>query len=128
MIIIDKIYLYVKNPNDTKYQYLIKKRENNGFIEYSNNMHDVYKNIEEENPSIECNVLTVFDYMITNMISRKNTEFNGDWTIYQRTKTKYIDCFYCTILFLSSKKCWTKFYILFYYENPKKTRAWKNCI
>ena len=27
---IDKIYLYVKNPNETKYQFLIKKREDFG--------------------------------------------------------------------------------------------------
>ena len=48
--IIDKIYSYVKDPFETKYQYLIKKPENNGltnlkdlnaFIEYSNNMQDV---------------------------------------------------------------------------------------
>ena len=41
------IYLYVKNPNEVKYQYLIKKYENNdvknlkdpnAFIEYTNNM------------------------------------------------------------------------------------------
>ena len=64
--IIDKIYLYIKDPNEAKYPYLIKKHENNGlknlkdpkvFIEYSNNMRDVYKNIEEYNPSRKCNVL-----------------------------------------------------------------------
>ena len=27
--IIDKIYLYVKDPDEPKYQYLIKKRKNN---------------------------------------------------------------------------------------------------
>ena len=53
---IDKIYLYVKDPYEVKYQYLIKKREKVGlkhyddpkaFIEYSNDMQNVYKNIEE---------------------------------------------------------------------------------
>ena len=48
---IDKIYLYVKDLYESKYQYLINKREGVGmnhlndpkaFIEYSNNMHDVY--------------------------------------------------------------------------------------
>ena len=47
---IDKIYLYVKDPYEDKYQLLIKKRENIGlkhfndpkaFIEYSNDMYDV---------------------------------------------------------------------------------------
>ena len=51
---IDKIYLYAKDPYEAKYQYLINKREGVGinhfkdlkaFIEYSNDMHDVYKNI-----------------------------------------------------------------------------------
>ena len=52
---IDKIYLYAKNPHEVKYQLLIKKRENTGlkylndskaFIEYLNDMDDIYKNIE----------------------------------------------------------------------------------
>ena len=52
---IDKIYLYAKDPYEAKYQYLINKREKVGldnfkdpkaFIEYSNDMQDVYKNIE----------------------------------------------------------------------------------
>ena len=55
---IDKIYLYAKDPYEAKYQYLISKHEKVGldhfndlkaFIEYSNDMHDVYKNIEEFN-------------------------------------------------------------------------------
>ena len=33
-------------------------------IEYSNNMYDVYKNIEKYNSGIKCNVLIVFDDMI----------------------------------------------------------------
>ena len=52
---INKIYLYVKDPYETKYQFLIKKCEDVGtkhlnnskaFIEYSSDMQDVYKNIE----------------------------------------------------------------------------------
>ena len=48
---IDKIYLYAKDPYEAKYQYLINIRENVGlkhfidpktFIEYSNDMQDVY--------------------------------------------------------------------------------------
>ena len=55
---IHKIYLYAKDPYEEKYQFLINKRENTGlnhfndleaFIEYSNDMQDVYKNIEEYN-------------------------------------------------------------------------------
>ena len=56
---IDKIYLYAKDPYENKYQFLINKRESTGlkhfndpkaFIEYSNNMYDVYKNIDYCNP------------------------------------------------------------------------------
>ena len=55
---IDEIYLYAKDPYEVKYQCLICKREKVGlnhyddpkyFIEYSNDMQDVYKNVEEYN-------------------------------------------------------------------------------
>ena len=36
------------------------------FIEYSNDMQDVYKNIEDYNPGKECKILIVFDDMINN--------------------------------------------------------------
>ena len=50
----DKINLYAKDPYEAKYQYLINKRESVGinhfndpkaFIECSNDMQDVYNNI-----------------------------------------------------------------------------------
>ena len=56
---IDKIYLYAKDPYEDKYQLLINKRESTGLkhfndskacIEYSNDMHDVYENINNYNP------------------------------------------------------------------------------
>ena len=59
---IDKIYLYVKDLYESKYQYLINKREcvginhlNNpkAFIEYSNDMRDVLKDINNYNPDKE---------------------------------------------------------------------------
>ena len=55
---IDKTYSYAKDPFEAKYQYLVNKREGVGidyfndpktFIEYSNDMPDVYKNIDEYN-------------------------------------------------------------------------------
>ena len=51
----DKIFLYAKDPYEEKYQYLIKIREKVGadcviaYIEYSNDMHDVYKNNDDKN-------------------------------------------------------------------------------
>ena len=77
---IDKIYPYAKDPYEAKYQYLIKKREKVGldcyddlkaFIEYSNEMQDVYKNIEDYNLGKKRKILTVFDYMIADMINNK---------------------------------------------------------
>ena len=41
-------------------------------IKYSNNMQDVYKNIEEYNSGRKCNVLILFNDMITDIISNKN--------------------------------------------------------
>ena len=77
---IDKIYLYAKDPYEAKYQFLINKRESTGlkhfndpkaFIEYSNDMQDVYKNIDEYNTDKERKILIVFDDMIADMINNK---------------------------------------------------------
>ena len=77
---IDKIYLYAKDPYEAKYQYLINKREDVGidhfnnpkaFIENSNDMCNVYKNIDEYNPDKENKILIVFDDMIADMIHNK---------------------------------------------------------
>ena len=75
---IDKIYLHAKHPYEKKYQYFIKKLEKVGlnhsndakaFMEYSNDMQDVYKNIEEYNLIKKRKVLIVFDDMIADMIN-----------------------------------------------------------
>ena len=77
---IDKIYLYAKDPYEAKYQYLINIREKVGlkrfndpkaFIEYSNDICDVYKNIHEYNIDKESKILIVFDDMIADMIHNK---------------------------------------------------------
>ena len=74
---IDKIYLYAKDPYEAKYQYLINKREKVGldhfkdpkaFMEYSSDIEDVYKNIENCNPLKKHKILIVFDDMISDMI------------------------------------------------------------
>ena len=79
---IHKIYLYAKDPYEAKYQYLIKIREKVGighhndpraYIEYSNNMHDVYKNIGEYNPDPE-NKTIVFGDMIADMIKNRKSD------------------------------------------------------
>ena len=77
---IDKIYLYAKDLSEPKYEYLIKNRENagikhvndgNAFIEYSNTMDDVYKNIDDYNPNRRRKILIVFDDMIADIMTNK---------------------------------------------------------
>ena len=72
--------MYAKYPYEAKYQYLTNKREKvgldhfsdpKGFIKYSNEMQDVYKNTEEYNLGKKCEVLIVFDDLIAYMISYK---------------------------------------------------------
>ena len=71
---------YAKDSYEAKYQFLINKRESTGlknfndpkaFIEYSNDMQDVYKNTEEYNVDKECKILIVFDDVIADMTNNK---------------------------------------------------------
>ena len=77
---IDQTYLNAKDPSETKYRLLINKREITGlkyfndskaFIEYSFDMDDIHKNIEEYNPNNKRKILIVFDDMIFDMLSNK---------------------------------------------------------
>ena len=79
---IDKIYLYSKDPDKAKYQFLINKQEYTGlkhlndsetFIEYLNDMNDIYiiyLNIEEYNTNKKCKTI-IFDDMIPYRLSNK---------------------------------------------------------
>ena len=73
--------MYAIDPNEAKYQFLINKRKSTGlknfnnpraFIEYSNDMQDVYENIDEYNIDKKLKILIVFDDMIADMINNKN--------------------------------------------------------
>ena len=77
---IDKIYLYSNDPFEAKYQLLINKRkstrlkysnDSKAFIEHSNDMDNVYKNIDEYNPNKKRKILIVFDDKIADMLSNK---------------------------------------------------------
>ena len=61
-------------------QMLINKRESTGlqylndpktFIEFSNDMNGIYKNIEENNPNKKRKILIAFDNLIADMLSNK---------------------------------------------------------
>ena len=77
---IDKIDLYAKDLYEAKYQFSINKRESIGlkqfnsskaFIEFSNDMDGLYKNIEENNPNNKRKILIAFDDMIADMLNNK---------------------------------------------------------
>ena len=81
---IDKIYFYAKDPYEAKYQFLINKKESTGFkhyndpktfIEYSNDIQDVYKNIEKYKPGKKRQILIVFDDKIADLINNKKLNF-----------------------------------------------------
>ena len=78
--IIDKIYLYGKDLEEPKYKLLIKKRKDariknlndpTAFIQYSNNMDDVYNNIDDYNSKRKRKVWIVFDDMIADIMNNK---------------------------------------------------------
>ena len=78
---IHKTYLYAKDSSKSKYEYLIKNRENAGikhlneskaFIECSNTMNDVYENINNYNPNRKRKISIVFDDMIADIMTNKN--------------------------------------------------------
>ena len=75
---IDKIFLYVKDQFESKYQLFINGREKVGieklknpkaFIDYSQTVDDVYETLEDYNRTKKRRVLIFFGYMIGDMES-----------------------------------------------------------
>ena len=78
---INKIYLYAKDTDEEKYQYLINKRELAGiknlndphaFIGYSNDMNDVLEDINNYNKNRDKKALMIFDDMIADILRSEN--------------------------------------------------------
>ena len=77
--LIDKIYLYARNLNEPKYQFLIKKRVKAGmylndpeeFVEYSQYMNDIYNNIDNYNPNGKGKILIMSNDMIADIMTNK---------------------------------------------------------
>ena len=72
--------MFTKNPYEAKYQILLNKRESKrlkyfndprAFIKYSNDMQDVYKNIDKSIIGKKCKIFIVFNDMIADMINNK---------------------------------------------------------
>ena len=99
--VIDKIYLYARDLNKLKYQFLIKKREDAGkkhvnnpnvFIVCSDTIDDICGNINDYNPNRDKKVLIVFDDMIADIMSNK--------TFQAIIKELFIRCRKLNILFV----------------------------
>ena len=75
-----KNFLYAKDLSESKYEFLIKNRENaeikhvnnpKAFIECSNTTNDIYENIDDYNPSRKRKILIIFDDMIVDIMTSK---------------------------------------------------------
>ena len=87
----DKIHLYAKDPYNVKGQLLVNKREGAGtkhfndseaLIEYSSDMDDVYKNIEEYNWGKRQKILFIFHDMIADVLNNtKLSPLVAEWFI-----------------------------------------------
>ena len=105
--ILIKNYLYTKDLNEAKYKFLINERESAGlkylndskaFIGYSDDIVDIYKNIEKYNPNKKRKILIVFGDMIADMLSNK--KFNPIVTeLFIRGRKLNISLAFITILF-----------------------------
>ena len=77
------IYLYAKDLHKVKHQLLTSKRKSTGlknfidsraFIEYADDMDEIYKNIEKYNPKKKRKILIVFNSIIADMLSNENLD------------------------------------------------------
>ena len=124
---IDKIDLYATDPYEAKYQFLINKQESTDlkhlndskdFTEYSNDMDDIHKNIEEYNRSKKQKILIVFNDMNADMLSNK--KLNPIVTkLFIRGKKLKIYYVFITQSYFAVPKYYTKFNTLFCYEISK---------
>ena len=98
---IDKTYLHAKDSYESKDQHSINIREEvglksfndpNDFTEYSNDIQDVYKNIDEYDIDQERKILIVFDEMIADMINDKKLK-----SIVTELFIRF-SCFYYTVI------------------------------
>ena len=77
---IEKIYLYLQDPYEAKYQLVISKGESADikylndskvFIDFSNDMDDIYKNIEEYNSDKKRDILYLMIWLLISLLIKK---------------------------------------------------------
>ena len=111
---------------------LIDKRKNPGlkhlndsntFIEYSNDMEDIYENIEEKKANKNRKILTIFDGIIADnkkLNSKKLSPILIELFIRCRKLIISLSCFCYTILFCCIEKGKNNFYKLIYCGNSNQ--------
>ena len=114
---IAKIYLYVKDLFESRYQSLIKGQEKvkikqaknqKALIDYSQTTDGVYENLKDYNPKKNRKLLIVFKDMIADMESNKKLSpivtdlFQEEESLTFYYYCYYFDCFYIKILFSSA--------------------------
>ena len=130
--LIDNIYLYDKDLNELKYQFLIKKGEDvrikhlknsKAFIEQPKCMDDVYNNIGDYKSSRKRKTLIVFDGMIADIISNKKLQSIIKELVITCRKFN-ISLVFITQSYFSVPK---EVYILLNNEDSQQKRVTKHC-
>ena len=130
---IDKIYLFAKDLSEPKYEFLINKRKQariknlndpQAFIEYSDDMNDVYENINNYNKNRDKKVLIVFDDMIADIEYNKNFKRIIKELFYRARKTNLSIVFItqCSFRALKDARLNSMHFILMKIGNKKELK------
>ena len=65
---------WLRNEKSTDLKHF---NDSKAFIEYSNDMDIIYRNIEEHNPNKKLKIIIVFDDIIADMLSNKKLFIRG---------------------------------------------------
>ena len=127
---VDKIYLYAKNPYESKYQFLIDKRKSTGlehfndskaFIEYPDDMDNIYKTVKVYNPNKKLKILIVYDDMIVDILINKKKLYPVVAELFIRGRTLNISLVFITLFdFTVSKNIRLNFKHYFIKKIPNK--------
>ena len=96
--------------------------DSKAFMKYSNDMDDIYKNIEEHNPNKKRKILIVFDDMIVDRFSNKKLKAIVT-EVFIKGRKLNISLVFITQPYYITKKYWIKFNILLDYENSTQKRT-----
>ena len=131
---VDKIYLYAKDLSEPKYEFLINNRKNAGikhfndptaFIEYSDDLNDVYADISNYNKKRKNKVLIVFDDMIADIVYNKNFK-KMIKELFYRGRKMYISIIFITQCYfraLKDARLNSTHYILMKIGNKKELKS-----